>query len=102
MTVCVVNNEDKMLTVNRLLTEMQTRGESDYIPERAKKEDRTQLPAPAAVEPTPFAASVSPSVKQQASSAHRGQPGAALADLSTGLSLWRAGAPFLPDPLGYL
>lgn len=80
MTVSVVNNKDKMLTVNRLLTQTQTKGESDYIPERAKKEDTTQLPAPAAVEPAPFAASVSPSVKRRASSAHRGQPGAALVD----------------------
>lgn len=44
-----------------------------------RKENSEQLPAPAADELTPFAASVSPSVRRQASSVRRGQPEAARA-----------------------
>lgn len=44
-----------------------------------RKENCKQLPAPAADELTPFAASVSPSVRRRASSVRRGQPEAALA-----------------------
>lgn len=41
------------------------------------KENCEQLLVPAADELTPFAASVSPSVRRRASSVHRGQPEAA-------------------------
>ncbi len=44
-----------------------------------RKGDSEQLPAPAADELTPFAASVSPSVRRRASSVRRGQPEAARA-----------------------
>lgn len=43
-----------------------------------RKNCARELPAPAADEPTPFAASASPSVRQPASSVRREPPGAAL------------------------
>ena len=70
--------------------------------DHVRKGNVEQLPAPAADELTPFAASVFPSARRQASSVRRGQPGAALAGWSAGWSLWRAGAPFLPGSLEYL
>lgn len=51
------------------------KGESDTV--NVRKENCEQLLVPAADELTPFAASVSPSVRRRASSVHRGQPEAA-------------------------
>lgn len=83
-----------------LVTVLQKETKSDTV--NVRKEKREQLPAPAADELTPFAASVSPSVRRQASSVRRGQLGAALAGWSAGWSSWRAGVPFLPGSLEYL
>lgn len=73
-----------------------------FVAVHLRQANSGQLLVPAADEPTPFAASVFPSVRQRASSVRRVQPEAAHAGWSAGWSSWRAGVPSLPGSLEYL